>query len=137
MLTVPLAIVADNANISREGKLNVLGVFEHINAQKVPTAHPFMSLVFVIEGERAEAEREHELKIQLVDADGKVIVNVEGGFKFGLPMSGQLRIKANHIINLVNVNFPDYGTYEFNIIINKEVRKQIPITIVKPQLIPK
>jgi len=36
MIKIPLAVIADSANVSREGKLNILGIFQNIGAKIVP-----------------------------------------------------------------------------------------------------
>lgn len=57
-MNVSLALVADYANISREGKLNILGIFDRIAAQSVPAVHSQMQLIMRLEADRAESERE-------------------------------------------------------------------------------
>lgn len=70
MLKVALGLLADYANVSREGKLNILGIFEQISAQSVPAVHPQMQLVMALEADRVDADREQKIGIELIDADG-------------------------------------------------------------------
>lgn len=44
-MEVSLALLADYANVTREGKLNLLGLFDRIDARAVPWVHPQMQLV--------------------------------------------------------------------------------------------
>ena len=39
-MQVPLAVLADSANVSQEGKLNIMGIFTQINAQSLPCDTP-------------------------------------------------------------------------------------------------
>ena len=129
MLRIALSAIADTANISKEGKLNITGIFNSINVAGFPAAHPSMVLVFVIEGERSEAQSEHKLKVDLIDEDGNhVIPSIEGNIRFAdIPPSGS--IHAPQILHLVNVQFKKEGHHEFKIIINGEVRASVPINI--------
>ena len=129
MLRIALSAIADTANISQEGKLNITGIFNSINATSFPAVHPSMVLVFVIEGERSEAQSEHKLKVDLIDEDGNLVIpSIEGNIKFAeIPPSGS--IHAPQILHLVNVQFKKQGHHEFKIIINGEVRASVPINI--------
>ena len=127
-MNISLALLADGANISQEGKLNILGIFDRVNAKSLPVVHPQMQLVLTIEADRAEAEREHKFEIQLIDSDGARLFGIEGQMKFAAPPPGE-RIKINHTTQLNNVKFERFGTYEFKILINNEVRKSVPLTV--------
>lgn len=131
MVTVALGLVADYANISREGKPNIMGIFDNVLAPSTPASHPSMALIFVLEAEKGDAGREHPLKIELVDEDGNKLMTMESVMSFEKPKPGQYKLKANQIINLNNLQFPKFGTYNFNIFINNEVRKNIPLSVIK------
>ena len=47
---VSFALFADAANISREGKLNILGVFDAIQVGTLPAVHPRANLVVRLKG---------------------------------------------------------------------------------------
>jgi hypothetical protein len=46
---VNLAVLCDAANVSREGKLNILGEFDSIHASSFPLTYPTMVLVVRME----------------------------------------------------------------------------------------
>lgn len=129
-MQIALALLADYANISREGKLNILGIFERIYAQNMPATHPQMQLVMTIEADSAEADRDHKIEIQLIDADGKKLFAFGGNLKFSPPPMGQ-KARLNHIIQLNNTKFEKFGSYDFKIMINDEVRKSVPLALVE------
>ncbi len=130
MIQIALALLADGANISQEGKLNILGVFERISTQSVPAAHPQMQLVMILEADRGDADKDHRMEIELMDEDGNKLLAIGGSLKFSAPPPGE-QIKINHAIQLNNLHFEKFGTYEFKILINNEVRKSVPLTITK------
>ena len=49
------ALFADSANLSQEGKLNILGVFDAVQVAAFPTVHPRAHLVVRLKGSRADA----------------------------------------------------------------------------------
>lgn len=127
-MEVALALLADYANVSREGKLNILGIFDRINAQSIPAVHPQMQLIMTIEADRVESNRGHKVDVELIDEDGTKLFSIGGTLKFSSPPPGE-RIRINHIIQLNNLKFDRFGKYDFKILINNEVRKSIPLTI--------
>lgn len=129
-MKVILALIADYANVSQEGKLNILGIFDRINAASIPVIHPQMQLIITLEADRSEAEREHKLEIELIDMDGNKLFSVTGNLKFGHPPPGE-KIKLNHILQFNNLKFEKFGIYEFKILINNEVRSSIPFSVVE------
>jgi hypothetical protein len=129
MIQVPLALLADYANVSREGKINILGVFDQIYAASVPALHPQMQLVLTLLADRGEAKKEHKIKIELIDQDGTpVSVKIEGTFKFDPPKAGD-DVRINQTILLNHVVFNKYGDYSFKIIIDNDVKRSIPLKI--------
>ncbi len=128
MVQIALALLADSANVSREGKLNILGIFDRISTQSLPAAHPQMQLVITLEADRGDADKEHKLAIELIDADGAKLLSMAGDLKFGLPPPGE-QVRMNHIIQLNNLRFDHFGSYEFNILINNEVRKSVSLFV--------
>jgi len=134
MIKIPLAVIADSANVSREGKLNILGIFQNIGASTVPATHPQSSLILTFEGERGDANSEHPIKIQMVNADGEVMMNIEASLRFNMPPAGEHSVLAHQIFQFANITFPRFGTYDLNIFVNNEVRKTVSLNVleVKP-----
>lgn len=134
MIKIPLALIADYANVSQEGKLNILGIFGQIMAPAVPAIHPQMQLIITIEADRGEANREHTILIELIDADNiQTPVRIEAKIKFGPPPTGE-EVKFNQIVQLNNIQFNKFGSYSFKIHIDGEIKQSIPINVVKFQV---
>ena len=130
MIRIPLAVIADSANVSQEGKLNILGIFQCIGAKTAPATIAQIALVMTFEGERGDAISEHPIKIQLVDAEGQVMINVESRLRFNMPPSGQHNVSAHQIFQFANITFPGFGTYDLNIFVNNEVRKSVSLSVI-------
>ncbi len=120
-MNITKALLADYANITREGKLNVLGIFQTIGALSFPVAHPQMQLIFMWSADPTEANRERQLEIQLCDSDGKKILGLSGSFKVPPGTPGRI-VEGNEILNLNNLVFEKSGTYEFKILIDNDFK---------------
>jgi len=130
MIEPSLAVLADCANVSQDGKINIMGVFEFIRTNKLPVVHPQLQLVVVLKGDSADANREHQLALELIDEDGRKIFGMEGKMKFGTPPPGQ-GVHLNQIIQMNNIRFERAGKYDFKIIVNNEVRGSVPLSVIE------
>lgn len=131
MIKVPFAVIADSANVSREGKLNILGIFQNIGANAVPATHPLFSLVVTFQGERGDANAEHPIKIQLMGGNGEIMINISAILKFNPPPSGEHSVSAHQVFQFANASFPAFGTYDLNIFVHDEVRKTVSLNLVE------
>ena len=124
-MDVTLAVCCDAANVSREGKLNLLGIFNSIHASEFPCTHPHLALVLRVEARLGE-EGLHPLEIKLADEDGKEIFKLNGqialqGAQPGRPMTAQT------IMDMNNLQLPRPGTYAFEIFIDNHHARSVPI----------
>ena len=125
-MDVPLAVLADSANASQEGKLNVLGVFDRISATTVPTVHPQLTLVLILEADIAETGRTHEVSIRCMDEDGGDVLAINGSAEI---KQASETVRINQIMNFRNVLFPSFGRYTFVVLVNNELKKRIPLEL--------
>jgi hypothetical protein len=122
---VTLAVCCDAANVSREGKLNLLGIFNSIHAAEFPCSHPHLALVLRVEAGFGE-EGVHPLEIKLVDEDGHVLFAINGqltlqGAEPGRPMTAQT------IMDINNFSLPRPGTYAFEVVVDHRHMRTVPI----------
>ncbi len=125
-----MAVLADYANITREGKLNILGIFDVIHVQNFPVTHPQMQLVMRFEADLSEAGKTKRLEIQLMDEDGKRLFVLGGEFTPGPGQPGEV-IGTNQILTINMMKFEAPGNYEFKILINDELKAEVPLKVVK------
>ena len=127
-MEVPLALLADYANVSRENKLNVMGVFNRIWANEFPATHPEMQLVFRLEAGPAERGQDKNIEVKLLDADGNTIQHLKGAVS--LPKeSRELVIQIDQILKLANVVFEKAGAYRFDILVNGETKRVVEFAV--------
>ena len=128
-MDVAFALLADAANISREGKLNILGAFDRIYGSKFPLTWPRMVLVTRFEASAAEYGSEKSLEIVTLDADGKRLGSASGKMKIGTGQSGR-QIKINHVLPM-GMTFPTPGQYSIEILVNGEPKATVPLDVVQ------
>ena len=74
---VTVAVLADYANVSQDGKLNIMGIFQEINPPVLPFALPQMYLVLSLTAGPAEFGLTRNLRIPLLQSDGKEILSLQ------------------------------------------------------------
>ena len=126
-MNVRLAVLADYANETGDGKLNILGIFDRINLLQIPAVHPQMHLVLRIEAHPSELNRTYAVEIRLQDPAGAIIFEVKGEIvPRGEP--GQI-VSTNQILTLNNLQLEKIGEYTFVVMVNNEVKTQIPLAV--------
>lgn len=129
-MDVIFAVVADAANVSREGKLNIMGIFDRVFARQVPARFPPMQLVIRLEADYAELETEHAIRVQLSDPDDESVFDIDGSFT---PRGGQpgQKVPVNHVLQLGNLPLQRTGTHRILIWIDGDLKRELPIHVVQ------
>lgn len=127
-----IAVLADAANVSREGKLNICGIFKNIYSAQLPLMWPVMVMALQLGFESAEKGKQHTLGVRLVGPDGKVIQQLPDltidipadtpGEMPGLPIT----------LNLINVGLASYGAYTFVLTANGQPLQDVPFEVGAP-----
>ena len=128
-MDITFAQLADYANVSREGKLNLLGLFDAVQATKFPTVHPQMQLVIRFEVSKHELGRSHKVEIHFVEEDGKKILALGAEFAIQSPNPMGHRIHSDQIITITNLVIPKPGRYQFVIFIDNNLVRGKEITL--------
>ena len=125
------AFVCDFAQASG-GKINALGIgFDTFYASEVPHTHRQFFLVMKLRADAVEAG-EKDLKISLIDADGKDVIKPITG-RMGIPKpSGRTDTMANLTVGFDNVKFQDYGSYALHVVIQGLTLERIPLSVAPP-----
>ena len=128
-MEVPLALLADAANISQEGKLNVLGAFDNIDARAFPALHPAMVLVMGVSASPAEYGHSRKCRISLLDADANQILAIEGDLEIGQPSDLSAPTSIYIPYSLPPIPFPHAGDYAFHILIGDDEKARVPFRV--------
>jgi len=126
-MDVQIAVLCDAAT-DYQGKLNLLGTFDTIVAQKVPTLHPHCSIALRIVFNRME-EGAHQLRVNFVDADdGSIMPSIDLPLKIAFPSDASF-LSRNLIVNIQHLKFPRYGQYGIDIALDGNHVTSIPLQV--------
>lgn len=128
-MEVSILLLADYANVEQGGKINVMGIFDRINAPQFPVRHPSMYLVAKLNSELGETRQDRHITIKLVDEDGKDVatllqqtVSVPTGYEGARP-------EFRFIMEMRDIVFPEPGIYSFVVLIDNDHKKDLPLTV--------
>lgn len=127
-MEVTLALLADAANVSQEGKLNILGSFANINAVDFPARHPEMQLVLRFEASPAEADSKKNLEVKIMDEDGQQVAGFGGEIPLPSAQSGK-RIRIQTVMRIVDAVFPKRGDYTVTVLIDGDTKAEVPFSV--------
>jgi hypothetical protein len=134
MMQIKLALLADYANVTAEGKLNILGIFDRITVHELPAVHPQMHLILRLEAHTAERNRSHNIEIRLHDPDGDTVFEVKGDMvPHGAP---GVTSATNQILTLNNLQLSKVGGYNFVVFVNNDLKAEIPLGVEQGQPAP-
>lgn len=131
-MKVALSVLADYANVSAEGKLNIMGVFQVIYAAQFPHVHPQMHLILTLEADASEMGNKKQLEIKLMGPDGAPVLGVGGEME--VPKAGPFlgtAIGLNHILGFQGVRFDKPGDYQFAVLVGGDHKQSIPLKVVQ------
>lgn len=127
-MQVSLFQLADYANTTADGKLNVMGIFRILRAQSFPVRHSSMVVVIKLSPELGEYGQSRTLTIKLVDPDGKEIISLSGPLNIPEPKGG-LPPEVNAILEIKDLIFPHPGPYQFVLMLDKDHKGSISLQV--------
>jgi hypothetical protein len=125
---VTLALLADAANISREGKLNVLGAFSQIIAPEFPYDHPMMTLVLRLDAASEDFEQPRRITIVNFDEDLNEHGQINGEVIAPATSDGTHAV-YDETIPVPGALFPRPGRYVWRIMVDGVVKAETPLTL--------
>ncbi len=125
-LHLDFALTADYALIDQQGKLSVLGIFQHVWLTKFPAVCPRTHLVLRVRGRRTEIGV-HTIRIRFVDENGAELLGGEGTVQFGEPPAGVTDVEAGAVL-VFDIPLPRPGQYAFEITLDGELASRVPLT---------
>ena len=131
-MQVNIAILADYVEVIN-GKLYVMGGgVENVFAGTVPVKHPSLGIAFRLTLSPAELGRTHQLEILLVNADGGRIATVNAKIQAERPVQGTgWPVSVPLAINFAQIEFPAFGDYQFELMVNNSSINTIPFRVVQ------
>lgn len=130
-MLLDLLLIADYANLTVDGKLNVMGIFNSIHATQFPASHAEMFLVAKLSADPSEYGTKRKLAIRLLDEGGKLIASLlerEIEIPHGKEGKG---VEIRQILKLTGLIFPQPGAYQFSMLVDNDHKGSQTIQLIQ------
>ena len=121
------AVFADAANISQEGKLNVLGVFDALQIGVLPAVHPRATLVVRLKAGEGDEGR-HTLAFGWMSPHGEEIWSSSGEIEVGTPPTGAFELDIP-VIAAIDLPIREVGAHTMRIALDDELRAELMLHV--------
>lgn len=127
LMQVAFALFADAANLSQEGKLNVLGVFDALQVGSIPAVHPRAHLVVHLKGTPTDVGR-HTVTLRWINPQGSELWTSTGELNVGQPPSGVTEMDLP-LIAQIDLPIDAAGGYRMTISLDDRQNTEVPVQV--------
>src|SRR5215211_5384821 len=128
-----LAVAADNANVSTDGKLNIIGVFQEFTPPAFTALVPQLTLVVSWSAEPVAFNSQKEVRISFMgpDPDEKIDLPPMQLAIPEAPRAGEPAI-VHQILTLQGLPLQRPGPHAFYVVVGGETKTRIPLYVREP-----
>ena len=129
-VNVELALLADYAAVTRDGKLLAAGIFDLLAPPALPWQHPTMFVALRVHFHPGEGGS-HQIKLRLVNPDGAEIVSLDAEAIVSIadPLDGS---SIQVVLSMNNIPFRDAGRHAFDLFLDGRYEHTIPLKVARP-----
>ena len=121
-----LSDYAENFN----GKLTIVGTFDAINSNVFPVIQPICALSLRLRFSEKETGN-HKVTIRLIDKSSKELNKIDGDLTVMNPVNGSNYSSVNLVMKFNNLKFETEGQYSFELLIDGEWQRGLPLKLNK------
>jgi hypothetical protein len=129
-MQISFALFADAANLSQEGKLNVLGVFGAVQVAALPAVHPRAHLVVGLRGGRGDAGA-HQVTLQWRNPAGTELWSTAGNLDIALPPGDMAELDLP-LIASIDLPIDQPGTYTMHVGVDDDLAAEVRLLVRSP-----
>jgi hypothetical protein len=126
-MQVAFALFADAANLSQEGKLNVLGVFDALQVASLPAVHPRAHLVVHLKGFSTDVGR-HTVTLRWINPQGSELWTSTGELNVGTPPAGVTEMDLP-LIAQIDLPIDSAGAYHMTVSLDEKKSVEVPVQV--------
>jgi hypothetical protein len=135
-MRLDLAVFADAANTTADGKINLLGEFNMVHTADLPAALPSATLVLRIVGSAAESG-EHRFGLRLRDDDGHLLwTSPDSTLVLPQPQIPGLPVRTALIIEIGPFMFDEFRTYAYEVVVDDRRLGEVEIHVIRDDQLP-
>lgn len=128
-MKVDLAVLAEAATVDASGRMNILGIFDAIEAESLPIRRDRLCLVLRVRGEVGEVG-EKALSVRLSGRRGDPLLHASVPVRISPVSAGRGGISRNQVIlNMNNLTLPEAGSYTFEVSSGEGVLCSVPFVV--------
>lgn len=127
LMQVAFALFADAANLSQEGKLNVLGVFDALQVGQLPAVHPRAHLVVHLKGTLTDVGR-HTVTLRWINSQGSELWTSTGELNVGQPPAGVTEMDLP-LIAQIDLPIDGAGRYRMTVSLDDHQNAEVPVQV--------
>ncbi len=124
---VAFALFADAANVSQEGKLNILGVFDALHVGSSPAVHPRAHLVVHIKGSSLDTGS-HTVSLRWLSPKRAELWSSAGDLNVGPLPSGVAEMDVP-LIAQIDLPIDGAGSYAMAIALDNEPTTEVAVQV--------
>jgi hypothetical protein len=124
---VSFALFADAANLSQEGKLNILGVFDALQVGGLPAVHPRAHLVVHLKGTHQDVGQ-HQVTLKWINPRGTELWTSTGELNVGQPPVGVLEMDLP-LIAQIDLPIDEAGAYKMSVSLDESFTTEIVVQV--------
>ena len=125
---VAFALLADAANVSADGKLNILGVFDAVRVASFPAVHPRAHLVVKLKALVGDAGT-HRLEIRYLGPGGASLLDLTAHVDVPAMPAGASEMDLPLVLPL-DLRFEQAGAHAITLTLDGRVIAQLPLAVV-------
>lgn len=127
-MNIQVAVLCDAAT-DDNGKLNLLGAFDTIQAAQMPAVHPQCAVALRVTFFSSD-EGKHNFKLNFVDADGHSIMPDFPVIPFEMTLPDDIHFGTrNFLFNFQQLRFDEPGLYSIDISLDDQPAASIPLLV--------
>lgn len=130
LVIVPVAVLAEYASVTADGKLNILGIFDTIYGTSLPVETSGLRLVMQMQTEPQDRGTAVAIAIRMLDAHGHNLLP-HPLQRLIVPEQLPPHVNRPQVVEFNGVHFEDFGDYVFTISVNEEEKARVPFRVVR------
>ena len=124
---ISFALFADAANLSQEGKLNIMGVFDAVQVAQLPAVHPRAHLVVRLKGTRTDVGA-HSVTLRWINPQGSELWSTTGELNVTAPPSNVTEMDLP-LIAALDLPLDQVGAYTMSIALDGQATSELRLQV--------
>lgn len=119
------AMIAEYANVTGDGKLNISGISDHLFAYQFPVTHRDLYVINSLETENDDDRTTQEVWVQVISPEGQILSEIRSA----IAVDG-LRQVYNQVHVIQDLLFQEPGSHQVNLLFNGQLVQAMPLELV-------